>query len=77
MGRASCAVIALTEVGFAASTAKKLAQADPEQYGEAAGRLDHKAEKTYRRQKERKSKEKAIEARQHKPWAPPPKERRS
>ena len=77
VGRASCAVIALTEVGFAASTAKKLAQADPEQYGEAAGRLDHKAEKTYRRQKERKSKEKAMEARQHKPWAPPPKERRS
>ena len=71
VGRGSCAILALTDVGFAAAVTKKLAQQDPERYGEAQQKLTHKAEKTLRRQKERREKEKAAKARQHKPWAPP------
>ena len=69
VGRASCALMALTEVGFAAGIVKKLAAGDAETYAEAAQRLDGKAQKTYRRQKEKKAREKAA----RKPWAAPPK----
>ena len=73
VGRGSCALMALTEVGFAASIVKKLAAEDPDTYGEAAQRLSGKAQKTYRRQKEKKAREKAA----RKPWAAPPKESKS
>lgn len=76
VGRASCAVMAFTEVGFAGLDGQKLAELDPEQYGEAAGRLGGKAEKTYRRQKERRDKAKAAQAAARKPWASPPKDGR-
>lgn len=76
VGRASCAVMAITEVGFAASAAKKLAELDPARCGEAASRLNGKAEKTYRRQKERRDKAKAAQAAARRPWAPPPKDGR-
>jgi ribosomal protein L7Ae-like RNA K-turn-binding protein len=72
VGRTSCAVLAFTDTGLAAAAAKKLNQLDPDRYGQASQRLDHKAEKTLRRQRERKAKEKAVEKRQKKPWAPPP-----
>jgi ribosomal protein L7Ae-like RNA K-turn-binding protein len=60
-GRASCAMLALTDVGFAASLVKKLAAIDPEQYGEAAGLLSTKAEKAQKRQKEMRAHEKKIQ----------------
>ena len=71
VGRGSCAILALTDVGFAAAILKKLAAEDPERYGEAQQKLSHKAEKTLRRQKERREREKAIQTRQRKPWAAP------
>lgn len=39
LGRASCAMLALTDVGFAAAVAEKLAQLDPEAYGPGLGDL--------------------------------------
>lgn len=39
VGRASCAMLALTDVGLASALAGKLAGADPEQYGAAAAEL--------------------------------------
>ena len=36
-------MLALTDIGFAASIVKKLAAADPEKYGAAAASLDTKA----------------------------------
>ncbi|MFR2157879.1 MAG: L7Ae/L30e/S12e/Gadd45 family ribosomal protein [Evtepia gabavorous] len=42
-GRASCAMLALTDVGFAAAVAEKLAQLDPEAYGPAWETLSNKA----------------------------------
>ena len=42
LGRSSCAMAALTDVGFAASVAKVLAQADPDACGPAAQALSAK-----------------------------------
>ena len=72
VGRSACAILALTDVGFAAAITKKLAAQDPERYGEAQQKLGYKAEKTLRRRRERREREKAVQARQRKPWAPPP-----
>ena len=71
LGRSSCAILAITDTGFAAAAAKKLAELDPELCGEAAGRLDRKAEKAFRRQKAARVKEKAAQRPARKPWAPP------
>lgn len=71
-GRASCAAVALTDVGLAAAAVKKLSEADPKRYGETAEKLKHKAEKSVRRRKEKISRQKA--AKSGKPWAAPAKE---
>ena len=51
LGRGSAAIAALTDLGLAAAVAERLAQLDPERYGEAAARMDLKR----RRAAERKS----------------------
>ena len=43
LGRTSCALLALTDIGFAEAVAKKLAESDEAHYGEAAKRLSVKA----------------------------------
>ena len=68
VGRNSCAILALTDVGLAAAAVKKLGSADPE----IQQRLEYKAEKTLRRRRESRQREKAAQAGQRKPWAPPP-----
>ena len=72
LGRGSCAMLALTDAGLAASVADKLAQRDPERYGPAAQQLHQKAERTLQRQKERRQHEKNLRQGKRKPWAPPP-----
>lgn len=74
LGRGSCAMLALTDAGLAASVADKLAQRDPDRYGPAAQQLREKADRTLQRQKERRQHEKNLRQGKHKPWAPPPKE---
>lgn len=69
MGRNACAVLALTDVGLAAAVMKKLPQ---EEYGDMTGRLERRAEKTYRRRKAQREKAKAQA--KGKPWAVPSKE---
>lgn len=71
-GRGACAILAFTDVGLAAAAVKKLAQTDPEAYGQAAQRLTYKAEKTLRRRRETQRREKEAKAKGAKPWAPPP-----
>ena len=73
VGRASCAMAALTDAGLAASLLKKLAAAEPEKYGEAAAALDTKAQKVLQRQREKKQHEKNVAKGKQKPWAAPPK----
>ena len=69
LGRGSCAILAFTDVGMAAAAAKKLAAADPALYGPAAQRLDYKAEKTLRRRRQTRQREKDSKAAGRKPWA--------
>lgn len=51
LGRGSAALAALTDTGLAAAVAERLAQLDPERYGETAARMDLKR----RRAAERKT----------------------
>ena len=58
VGRESCAVLALTDVGLAAAVTKKLTALDPAAYGDAAEALERKAQKALRRRREKSSQEK-------------------
>ena len=73
VGRASCAMLALTDAGLAASLVKKLAAADPERYGPAYEQLGKKAEKV-RRQQEQRRHEKNLRLGKRKPWVAPTKD---
>jgi len=72
LGRGSCAVLALTDVGLASALLKKLSAADPQTYGEVAEHMERKAGKALRRKKEQRSKERAA----RKPWVAPPPDKR-
>ena len=73
VGRASCAMLAMTDVGLANSVAAKLAVQDPERYGETARVLEEKARKALQRQKEQRQHEKNVQRAKKKPWAAPAK----
>ena len=70
LGRGSCAMLALTDPGFAASLTGKLAAIDPDRYGPAAQQLQVKAERALQRQKEQRQHEKNRKT--GKPWVVPP-----
>lgn len=74
VGRASCAMLALTDAGFAAALTKKLAATAPETYGETAQALDVKAAKVLKRQREQRQHEKNLARGKSKPWAATPKQ---
>ena len=71
LGRSSCAMLALTDAGFSAAVVEKLAAQDPERYGEAQQKLGYKAEKTLRRRRQTRQREKDSKAAGRKPWAAP------
>ena len=73
LGRSSCAMLALTDAGFSAAIAEKLAACDPKKYGPAAQQLRTKADRVLQRQKEQRQHEKNLRRGKGKPWAPPPK----
>ena len=72
LGRSSCAMLALTDAGFAAAAVEKLAARDPDKYAPAAQQLRAKADRALRRQKEQRQHEKNLRRGKGKPWAPPP-----
>ena len=72
LGRSSCAMLALTDTGFAAAVVEKLASRDPDKYGPAARQLRDKANRVLLRQKEQRQHEKNLRQGGRKPWAPPP-----
>lgn len=72
VGRSSCAMLAFSDPGFAASFVDKLAAADPERYAPAAEQLRHKADRALQRQREMRQHEKNLERGKKRPWAPPP-----
>ena len=49
LGRKSCAMAAVTDLGLAQAVVQKLARLSPEKYGETARRLQIKAERAARR----------------------------
>lgn len=73
LGRSSCAMVALTDSGFAASILEKLAARDPEKYGPASQQIREKADRALQRQREKRQHEKNLREGKRKPWAPPPK----
>ena len=72
LGRSSCALLALTDAGFAAAVGEKLAARDPEKYGPAAALLREKADRVLQRQKEKRQHEKNLREGKKRPWAPSP-----
>ena len=77
VGRSSCALAAVTDIGFASSLAAKLSALNPERYGDLAAALDVKAQKALQRQKEQRQHEKNLREGKRKPWAPPPGEKKT
>ena len=77
VGRSSCALAAVTDIGFASSLAAKLSALNPERYGDLAAALDVKAQKALQRQKEQRQHEKNLREGKRKPWAPPPGEKKA
>ncbi|MEG1999848.1 MAG: ribosomal L7Ae/L30e/S12e/Gadd45 family protein [Evtepia sp.] len=71
-GRTSCAMAALTDIGFAASLVKKLNLLDPVAYAPACEVLTLKSEKFIQRQKEKRIHEKKLLRNSIKPWSPKP-----
>ena len=71
LGRTSCAMAALTDIGFAEAVAKKLAESDEAHYGEAARRLAIKAQRAAERRQELKQHEKNLRAGKKKPHKEP------
>ena len=71
LGRTSCAMLAVTDAGLAASLAEKLAAQDPKTYSPAAGQLSEKAARALQRQREQRAHEKNLQKKKQKPWAPP------
>ena len=60
LGRTSCALLALTDIGFAEAIVKKLAALDPERYAPAAQLLEVKALRAARRRAEQAQHEKNL-----------------
>lgn len=75
LGRTSCAMLAITDNGMAASLLEKLAREDPEGFGTAAAQLAEAAAKTLQRQKEQAAHARNVRRGKRKPWAAPPRER--
>ena len=60
LGRTSCAMAAVTDIGFAEAIVKKLAALDPERYAPAAERLEIKARRAALRRAEQAQHEKNL-----------------
>lgn len=71
LGRTAVAIAAVTDVGLAAALLRRLAELDPEQYQEAADRMDVKARRAAERRAEQAAHEKNLRRGKRRPKAPP------
>ena len=62
LGRTSCAMCAVTEIGFACAIVKKLAATEPEKYQTAAQALEIKAKRAAQRRQEQEQHEKNLKS---------------
>ena len=60
VGRSSVAIVAVTDIGLANAVVHKLAEDDPKRYGDAAKRLEIKAQRAAERRAEQQAHEKNI-----------------
>ena len=60
VGRGVCAILAVTDIGFACAIVRRMAQDDPAAYGEAAQRLELKAKRAAERKSELAAHEKNL-----------------
>ena len=60
LGRTSCALLAITDIGFAANFVRRLAERDPVRYDEAAEKLSLKAKRAAERRAEQLAHEKNV-----------------
>lgn len=75
VGRSSCAMVAVTDIGFADAIAKRLAALDEAHYGLAAERLAIKAQRAAERRREQEQHEKNLrKGKRRAPALPPPPE---
>lgn len=72
IGRTSCAMVAVTDVGLASAIVNRLAELDPEKYALSAERLTLKAQRAMERRAEAERHEKNLRAGKKKHPAPPP-----
>ena len=75
LGRTSCAMAAVTDIGFADAVAKKLAALEPERFSDAAQRMAVKAQRARERRQEQLAHEKNLRTGKKKPASPPEKSR--
>ena len=73
VGRSSAAIVAVTDIGLANAVVRRLADLDPDHYGEAAAKLELKAKRAVERRAEQEAHEKNIRTgkRKVKKAAPP------
>ncbi|MBQ0038571.1 MAG: 50S ribosomal protein L7 [Clostridiales bacterium] len=65
LGRTSCAMMAITDIGFADAIVKKLAALQPEQYKAASEKLELKAQRMAQRKREKLQHEKNLRQGKH------------
>ena len=70
LGRSSCAMVAVTDVGFADAIVKKLAVMDPEHYEQASQRLQIKARRAMERREEQEPPREAAKEKPRRPARP-------
>lgn len=73
LGRTSCAMAAINDLGLAAAAARALTGMDEARYGAMSQALSDRAEETQKAEKVRRARERERRRREAKPWAPPPK----
>lgn len=71
LGRTAVAITAVTDVGLADALLRRLAELDPEQYRDAADRMDVKARRAAERRAEQAAHEKNLRRGKRRPKAPP------
>lgn len=71
VGRTSCAMLAFTDAGLAASFMGKLSARDAERYGETAESVSAKAARLLQRQREQRRHEQKLQKAGAKPWVAP------
>ncbi len=71
LGRTSVALAAVTDAGLASAVVRRLAEGDPDRYGEAAAQLEVKAKRARERQAERLAHEKNVRRGKRKPGKVP------